>query len=181
MQTTMQRYSNGAIILHWVTALLMIYMLFLGEDLIKVRGSTSLADSNGSIHATLGMTILVLTIVRLLWRLAKPSPAPAAGLKSWEVTASKLGHIAFYMLLIGLPISGWLALTPYAAQHGGGETLTFFNLFPAMVMPDVGGWIGDVHEIGSKLGIALLAVHVLGALKHQFFDKMPFLQRMKPF
>ena len=68
-----------------------------------------------------------------------------------------------------------------AAEHGGGETIKFFNLLQAVQLPNVGSWVSFVHEIGSKLGIALLIVHVAAALKHQFYDKMKLLQRMKPF
>ena len=66
MATPLERYSTVAICLHWVTAALMIYMLFLGEDLIKTWDGKSHAETNGSLHATLGMTILILTLARLL-------------------------------------------------------------------------------------------------------------------
>ena len=181
MNPTPERYSTVAIVLHWVTAALMIYMLFLGEDLIKTWGGKSLADTNGSIHATLGMIILLLTLARLAWRFVKPSPPDVVGLKRWESLTSKLVYGAFYLLLIGLPVTGWLALSFVAAEKGGGGTILFFNAVQAVQLPNVGYWITQVHEIGSKLGIALLIVHVGAALKHQFYDKMKLLQRMKPF
>ena len=181
MATPLERYSTVAICLHWVTAALMIYMLFLGEDLIKTWDGKSHAETNGSLHATLGMTILILTLARLLWRFAKPSPPEIEGLKRWESILSKLVYGGFYFLLIALPLTGWLALTPVAAEKGGGETILFFNAIQALQMPNVGGWISTVHEFGSKLGIGLLIVHVAAALKLQFYDKMKLLQRMKPF
>lgn len=179
MDTVQQRYSKGVVILHWVTALIMIYMLFLGEDLIKVPRGTSLAESNASIHATLGASIFILTVIRVLWRAVTPVPAQPAGVKTWEAWAAKAVHLGFYALLLGLPLTGWLALSDYGVERGGGESVMFFNLFPAMTAPNLGEGIGEIHEIGSKLGILLLALHVLGALKHQFMDRMPFLQRMK--
>jgi cytochrome b561 len=179
MNPTAERYSTVAIALHWITAALMIYMLFFGEDLIRTRGS--LAGTNGSLHATLGITVLLLTLARLAWRFVKPSPPEVVGLKRWESLISKAVYVAFYVLLIGLPLTGWLALTPVAAEKGGGETILFFNAIQAVQLPNVGEWVSFVHEVGSKLGIGLLIVHVVAALKHQFYDKMKLLQRMKPF
>ena len=73
MKTNVQRYTMVAVILHWLTAILLIYMLFWGENLIKVPGGGTPANPN--LHVSLGITILILAVARLLWRLFNPPPA----------------------------------------------------------------------------------------------------------
>lgn len=106
------KYTKGAIYMHWGLAILMIVMLFLGEDMIQHPTATFYP----SLHVTLGIAILVLTLVRLWWRLTHKPPALPATMKGWEVKVSQI----------------------------------------------------------------LVILHVLAALKHQFWDKDNLLRRMSP-
>lgn len=162
--------------LHWLIAALMIYMLFFGEDLIKHQSTSALP----SLHASLGITILGLTLVRIVWRVVNPPPALPAGMTAIEVASSKALHFAFYALLIVLPLTGWLAVPAQAVRHPELANLTFFGGTPLPMAPSFGRWLGDAHEILSNAGIALLALHVLAALKHQFIDRDGLLSRMLP-
>ncbi len=107
MNDQTSKYTKGAIYLHWTIGTLMIIMLFFGEDMIRNATGTFYP----SLHASLGIAILMLTLVRLWWRLVNTPPALPASMKRWEVTVSHITHIVFYILMIVLPLSGWLSLS----------------------------------------------------------------------
>ena len=173
---TRERYSKVAVILHWVTAILMIYMLFWGEGLIKSFGATQAA--NPTLHASLGLTILILTVARLVWRFYKPPP-PDVPMPAWQKIGAHAVHWAFYALLILIPLSGLAALdNEIAGRHPELASATFFGLFPMFhySLPA----FGHAHGLMTNVAIGLLALHVLGALKHQFIDRDGTLARMSP-
>jgi cytochrome b561 len=178
MATSTSRYTNIAISLHWLIAGLMIYMLFFGEDLIARAHGTA----GPSLHATIGVSILILSLARLGWRLANPPPALPATIKSWEARASELSHGLFYVLMIGLPLTGLMAFTSHMMAHPDAKESQIFWSLPVPALPDFGfgGPAHLLHTIGSKVGIALLILHVAAALKHQFWDKDNVLRRMSP-
>jgi cytochrome b561 len=179
MITSSQRYTTVAILLHWAIAGLMIYMLFWGEDLISRTHGTV----GPSLHATIGVAILVLSFARLAWRLANPPPALPATTKSWEAKAGHITHGLFYVLMIGMPMTGLMAFTSHLVQHSDAVGSTIFGLMSVPALPDfgLGGPVHLLHVIGGKVGIALLLLHVVAALKHQFWDKDGILRRMLPF
>ena len=174
------RYSQPAIWLHWVMAVLMIFMLFWGEGLIRVPRGTSLTGWKPSAHASLGLMILLLGLARLLWRLGNPPPPLPQAMPRWQVIASHATHRAFYALMIALPLTGLLAIVPYGEEHLESDRVTVFGLFPAAFLPDLGGWTGNAHTILSFLGKVLVVVHGIAVLKHQFWDKAGILSRMRP-
>ena len=100
------KYDNVAIGLHWLTAALVVFMLVFGEELIDATDNGS--TFGPSLHISIGSAIFVLTILRLLWRVSHPPPSYPAGMAWWEKLAAKVTHLAFYVLLFVLPISGWL-------------------------------------------------------------------------
>jgi cytochrome b561 len=176
MSEAITRYSKTAIILHWLTALLLIPMLFLGEELMEVQdGSTFLP----SIHVSLGVTILALALLRLAWRLGNPPPSLPATMKPWEKTASHVTHWLFYAIMIGVPLTGWLSLPEFVADEPAMSAISLFGVLPLPRAPNLGE-VKEIHEIGSKIGIGLLALHVLAALKHQFIDRDNIFVRMRP-
>ncbi len=170
------RYTNVAIALHWITALLLIYMLFWGEELIMApRGSV---PTNPMLHASLGISILILGAVRLAWRLMNPPP-PDVPMPKWQRVASTIVHGLFYAALFLIPLSGMALLdSEIAGRHPELANLTYFGLFsiPHYTLP----WFGGTHEAMTKIAIGLLIIHVGAALKHQFWDKDKLLKRMTP-
>jgi cytochrome b561 len=178
--TSTIRYSRTAIILHWLMAANMIFMLFFSEDLIRVPRGQSLGGWEPTTHASWGLMVLFLVIARLLWRIGHTPPPPPA-MPRWQAIASHATHYLFYALMVLIPIFGLLALVPYGAERTDVEKVVFFNLFSVAFMPNLGSWTIDVHAILGKITIGLIIVHVLGALKHQFWDKDKLLQRMNPF
>lgn len=176
MSASSVRYTNVAISLHWLIAGLMIYMILFGEDLISHPTGTFYP----SVHASIGISILVLSLGRLAWRMINPPPALPTTMKSWEVLLSRISHWSFYALMIGLPLSGLMAFShqlPKEAILGGTQ---LFGVLPVPALPDVGGYGRNLHSLASNVGEALIILHVLAALKHQFWDKDQLLRRMSP-
>lgn len=166
---TRTTYSNGAILFHWTIALLVIANLLSGFGLIGIMG----------VHKAIGITVLVLSLARLAWRLAhRPPPLPAS-VPGWQATAARVSHGLFYVLMIAMPLSGWI-------MSSNAETLrplTWFGLFdiPYLTISRSAGATGhEVHELLAYPFAALVVLHVLAALKHHFIDRDAVLARMAP-
>lgn len=174
MNNAQTRYSNIAILLHWAIAALMIYMLFWGEDLIR-----SAKDSfTPSIHASIGITILVLSVIRLAWRLMNQPPAQLGKVHGWQNRFAETVHWLFYVLMIGIPITGMADFGHHLTRHPEQAGASIFGLFPVPQIPFEA--LGRLHGLATKAAIGLLILHVLGALKHQFWDKDRLINRMIP-
>ena len=131
-------------------------------------------------HFALGMVILVLTVLRLVWRFVHRPPPLSASLAGWEVALAKGTHGLFYLLLIGLPLGGWFAMSAY------GQGIDIWGIFewpalPVAENPDLAGQVFDIHAAGGTAMLVLLGLHILGMLKHMFIDKDGNLWRMLPF
>jgi cytochrome b561 len=179
---TSERYSKTAIWLHWITAAIMLFMLIFSEDLIKLPRGAAIGplDWGPTAHASFGLLVLLLALARLLWKMGHPSPPPPA-MPRWQQIATSATHHLFYVLMIAIPVFGLLALAPYGTEHAGTENVVFFNLFSVNVMPNLGEWTSEAHELLGKLAQVLVIIHVAAALKHQFWDKDNLLARMWPF
>lgn len=180
------RYDAVSMLIHWVTAALMIFMILLGEELMEMgEDAGNVGEAFGgtfgpSLHVSLGVAVLALTLIRILWRLTHRAPPHPAGMKSYELTAARVVHGLFYLLMIGLPLTGWLAFGEFASEEPAMAAVRVFGAFPLPASPAGGGSAGDLHEIGGKVAMALTALHVLAALKHQFIDRDGILGRMLP-
>ena len=173
-----RRYSGVAMLLHWVIAALVIMNWQIAERAEDFDGP--LRGEIMNYHKAWGITILALTLIRLAWRLAHPVVVRTPNLKAWERWLAKTVHITFYVLLIGLPLGGWLA------NSYGGRVVDYFGLFTIPALPvgtdkDLAGEIFDVHETGAKFMLLLIVLHVAGALKHTIIDRDGTLWRMLPF
>jgi len=183
MNVHAKRYTRTAIWLHWITAILMLVMLFqqmFGDNWMRVPIGASLAGWKPSAHASIGILILLLGLARLFWRVANPPPALPVAMPSWQVWASHVTHWMFYALMLGLPVTGMLALVPYGADRLDVDQVSFFGLIPTGFMPDLGTWTGAAHELLTNIAKLLVIVHVLAALKHQFWDRDGLMGRMSP-
>jgi cytochrome b561 len=171
------RYSKVAIALHWAIAILIMGNIagaMLTEGLPKeTRGLVM------GFHKSFGIIVLFLAVARIIWRVSHRPPAKPESLAAWEKYVARTVHLLFYLLMILVPLSGWVWMS------AGGWPVEMFGLF---TMPDLP--VGEskqladaMHDRHETLGLAmfvLVVLHVAGALKHQFIDRMPFIQRMWP-
>ncbi len=183
--TLPDRYTRPAMVFHWTIALLIIVnvvMIWLVDDFPESWGRPVI-----NLHKSIGLTVLGLALMRILWRVTHAPPPPPAGQQWWETTLSHLTHFALYVIIIGLPLTGYMHDSAFkgAAEH----PLTWFGLFD---VPRI-GWIQGIAE-PDKEGLhklffgwhatfalalyGLFALHVVGALKHQWLDRQRELQRM---
>ena len=179
------RYSRGAILLHWAIAACFAFQIGLGWRLDGPRGPEAFAVFQ--LHKSVGITILLLTLVRLGWRIANPPPPFPPTMKIWEKRLAQAVHIGFYGLLLGLPLTGWLLVS---ASKTAIPTYLFGTIpwphVPGVpgLAPGVKAGVEEAAEIGHQalvfISYAVLFLHVAGALKHQFLERGGDLARMIP-
>lgn len=171
------RYSNGAIALHWIIAICVVSNLILANLASELEGAA--ADAYMDPHKAIGMAVLALTVVRIVWRLTHRPPAMANTMSKLENLLARGVHVIFYVLLITIPLGGWIAGS-YASS-----AVDFFGLFTIPTLPvtenfDTAGAIIDLHGKAGDAMMYLIGLHVLGALKHTFVDKNGGLAKMWP-
>ena len=174
------RYSTGAIAFHWIIAALIalnFVAVWVAERMPKPEHMQIMAN-----HMAFGLTILVLSVISVLWRLFHPRPPYVATIRPWEAMLARIVQTLFWFLIIAMPITGWGMVTASPTSTG----VSWFGLFTVPPLPfahgsGAGGTFHDVHETFAWLMLGLIALHVAGALKHQLFDRDGTLGRMVPF
>lgn len=162
------RYSKNMVVIHWLTAL-----LILGAWLTST-GGRYMVENPPLLHFSLGLAVLVLVLPRLLLRLVGGAPAEVrAG--GWLAIAAKVGHAVLYLFLLALPLSGW-----YAASRLGVPVSFFGVQLPAIAERVQGapGLIADLHENAGTIILYLAGLHAVIAVWHQFVLRDGTLQRM---
>jgi cytochrome b561 len=127
------------------------------------------------LHMSLGLLILLLVSIRWLWRFANVQPAMSHSIKPMEKFVAVWVHLLLYVLLVLAPITGFLLTT------SDGKSVSFFGWFdiPAvLVLEDKKDLLGEVHEVLAFSIIALVLLHIAGAVKHHFLDKDDTLMKM---
>jgi cytochrome b561 len=204
--TEQGRYSRVAIWLHWLVALGILANLFIGFTMDSL-----FAGSRGqviAIHASIGMSVLALAVLRIFWRVTHRPPEVQRSLPAWERHAASIGHFFLYVAIVALPVSGWaiLSTNPPANSAGAAAAKSLgvdahpndgIRVWGIVKVPTIGplNELGstpegvrpqsklhrafeELHETGSWILIALLLIHLLAALKHQFVDRWPIFARM---
>jgi cytochrome b561 len=170
-------YGGGARIFHWLTVGLLVVIIPIGLVMSDLpRGL--LQDTLFVIHESLGLSVLALTLLRVAWRLAHPPPPPSADLSRLEIRASGTVHGLLYLVLVVMPITGYLFVT------FSGIALHYFGLVevPALVATDkpTGEVFQAIHVSLQWAIYALAALHIGAALHHHFRRGNDVLQRMLP-
>lgn len=175
LKNTVQGFGLVQIIIHWLSAIAVFGLFFVGIWMVDLSYYSEWYRTAPDLHKSVGLTLLALTLVRLAWVLLNPKPIPLADSKL-EQTAGSLGHKALYVLLLVIMVSGYLIST------ADGRGIEVFGLFE---VPSLGEFIenqedvaGDIHEWGAYILMGVVAVHILAALKHHFFNKDRTLIRM---
>ncbi|RVQ66083.1 cytochrome b [Croceicoccus ponticola] len=169
----MARYNGVARALHWTIAVLIIGNLLGGflhdalEPFVRIM----------PLHKAVGLTVLALSLVRAVWRLTSKAPPLPADMSRWETGAAHATHFAFYLLIIALPLTGWIVAS------AGKYPLSWFGLFDvpklAVTRDDALYAIGhEGHELMGVMAAVLIALHVGAALRHHFVLKDNVLRRM---
>ena len=173
-----KRYSRTAIVLHWIIAMAFAFQLALGwqlEDIPKGPGLFSAYQ----LHKSVGITILLLTLVRLAIRILHPRPPMITG-NIWAERLAQAVHWLFYGVLLVGPIAGWIIVSTAAIK----VPTIIFGTLPWPHLPVPHGWnepAEGVHAVMAWMGLGLFFLHVAGALRHQFLKDENVLGRMVPF
>ena len=171
-------YSRTAVVLHWVIGLLVLSTIPLG--LYGASSESTAAQTATNTHKTIGIAILLLTLVRIGWRLAHKPPALAQSMPAWQRRAARISHALFYVLLLILPLSGWWMSSAVPKRHPfgiGGWEIPF--------LPVPRGWAsaGPAYLVHVSLGflmIGLVLLHIFAVIKHHYVDRDDTLARMLP-
>jgi len=172
------RYTLTAIRLHWLMAILLVGLFAVGLYMTGLKLSPQKLQLY-SWHKWAGVTVFVLALVRLAWRIGHPPPADPAGMPRWQALAAHGVHHLLYLLMIAIPLSGWLM-----SSAKGFQTVWFGVLpLPDLLQKDkaLGDLLQTVHQFLNYSLAALVLAHAGAALKHQFIDRDGVLARMLPY
>src|SRR5215213_6222446 len=186
-RNTDMRYGGVAIAFHWLIAAAIVFMLGLGLYMTSLEDTDPWAFPLFQLHKSIGLTILTLSLARLLWRFANPVPQLPVHMKSWELSAARASHWALYVLMIAIPIMGWATVSaaPLAVPT------RWFGLFEwphISFLADlaraekriVEGRLAAVHAALAFSMLTLAVLHAAAALKHHLKDRDDVLKRILP-
>ena len=185
--TPPERYTAVAQAFHWLLALGLAGIVVLGLVMAHAPLAPATKFKLYQLHKSVGITIGILAVLRLLWRFTHRPPALPAGMPRLEKAGAHGAHVVLYGLMISLPLAGWalVSISPFNLPT------VLFGLVP---WPHIGGlsglpratkaaWepiVAFVHAYGAYLLIAVVGVHVLAALRHHFILRDDILRRMLP-
>ncbi|MEM8563559.1 MAG: cytochrome b [Pseudomonadota bacterium] len=169
--------SYGAVsrINHWVIALAMIGMLCYGLFIVEFLPQGPEKYAQIQTHKALGVLVLVYGLWRVMWRLLRGFPDPVSSMPRWQLRVSEVTHWALIVGILLMPLSGM------TTSLFGGHDISIFGIIVIPGLPvneTVSKLALDVHDIVSKVLIAVIALHIAGALKHHLIDKDATLIRM---
>lgn len=177
MNHSLNRYNTTALALHWLMALLIFAAFPLGiymRDLPLSPGKLQLY----SYHKWLGITLLGLAIMRVFWRITHQPPPLPPDTPDWERRASQATHAMLYVLLLAVPLSGWLM------SSAKGFQTVWFGLIPLPDLVEKNKALGDglaiTHQGLNLILLLLLLLHLAAVIKHQWIDRDSILARMLP-
>ncbi len=173
-------YGAVAVTLHWLIAIAILYMVYLGKTMDDDTAAIQL-------HKSLGITILALSVLRLGWRLINPPPPLPAGMSALERFAAVAMQWVFYILMIAIPMSGWalVSTSSYPTKIWGEFTLPKLPGLTGMsheALDAAHDRFEGIHETVAFWPLLILvALHAAAALKHHFWNRDDVLRRMLPF
>ena len=172
------RYTTVAIVIHWLIAAAIVFQIILGWRMDDGPKGSPTTFALVQLHKSIGITILLLSLFRLAWKLGHRSPPPPPGQPAWERTASHIVHWGFYVIMIGLPLTGWIMVS---ASRITIPTLLYGVVpwphipgLPELSVAAKHAWheAGEFgHEALVKVAYVLLALHLGAVAKHQVLDR----------
>jgi cytochrome b561 len=178
MSPAFQRYTGVAIALHWLIAAAILGTFLLGQYMTNLQLSPAKLKLY-SYHKWIGVTIFLLVLARLAWRVAHRPPPPPVSMPAWQHSAAGIAHFFLYALTLAIPISGWLM------SSASGFQVVYLSVIPIPDLlaknKDMAEQFKQLHEALNWLMVPVVALHVAAALKHHLFDRDDVLRRMLPF
>lgn len=169
-------YGIISVLLHWSAAIVIVGLFAVGYWMVDLSYYSSWYRTAPHWHKSIGIVLLLLMILRLLWRVISISPAPVVTHSKWERVSSKLAHMLLYAGVFAIIVTGYLIST------ADGRAIQVFNWFE---VPGLGELFsqqadiaGDLHRYFAYAVIALAVLHAAAAVKHHVIDKDPTLKRM---
>lgn len=196
MNNTVQRYTKTAIILHWLIGLLIVAMLALGlwmselpKDGPKIAAfdlfdlgiyTVNLAEPVSvrtfyfNLHKSIGLTLFMLILLRVVWRFTHRPPELPATMKAWEKQLSHATHHSLYLLMLVIPLSGLLMslFSKYGIRWFGDLVIHGTD------NPALRNFFKESHEVFAWVLITVLVLHIAAAIKHKLIDKDDIMKRM---
>ena len=181
------RYTRLAMVFHWLVALGIACQFLIIWTVDSLPKSAERPMIN--LHKSIGLTVLGLAIMRVLWRYANPPPPMPDDYKPWERLLAHTAHYSLYALIFLMPLTGWIHDSAW--KGAAGNPLTLYGVVPwfrigfiknqdPATKEQIHGIFAQIHGVLGWVLLALIALHVAGALKHQWLDRKPELQRMLP-
>jgi cytochrome b561 len=178
-RATSLRYTRTAIAFHWLIAVLIVCGFSLGWVMTDIPGFTPTKLRYFSWHKWIGVTVFALVVLRIVWRTTHAAPPLPAGMPAWQRVAAQATHLALYVLMVVIPVSGYLYSSAANVQ------VVYLGLvpLPRLIAPDpvLKTVLKDVHIALNYTLLVLVVLHIAAALKHQWLDRDGLLSRMIPF
>ncbi|HKM63706.1 MAG TPA: cytochrome b [Acidisphaera sp.] len=168
-----RRYSEGAMVFHWITAVLMFATLPIAWAMVSMPRDDPARPVWFMIHKSIGITIFAVVLLRILWRALVRPPALAGRLPAWEAWTARVNHVLLYAILIVMPVSGYI----------GGRAPMFFGLFQLPVVTEDKAFAHaamTVHLVTQWVVYLVIALHLLGVVWHVAIRRDGTLERMLP-
>jgi cytochrome b561 len=177
--TATGRYTGTAIVLHWLIALLIIAGFWLGWVMTDIPGFTPTKLRYFSWHKWIGVTVFVLALLRIVWRLTHRAPPLPAGMPALQRVVSHAVHGLLYVAMVAIPVSGYL----YSSAAGIQVVYLGLVPLPTLIAPDqqLKVVLRLVHITLDYGLLGLFVLHLLGVVKHTLIDRDGLLLRMLPF
>ncbi|HEU0222865.1 MAG TPA: cytochrome b [Paracoccaceae bacterium] len=184
MMNTREGWGWPARVIHWTMAVLILFMTGLGLYMANAFAPGDLASYPWfQLHKSWGFVVFVLAALRLAWRLVnRETPELPPGMPGWERFSAQAVHVALYLLILAIPVTGWLMVSASPLQDLGVPNRVFglFD-FPDPFRPGSAELAEQFRRLHVSLWIALMAtlvLHVGGAVKHHFIARDSVLRRM---
>ena len=187
LKNTRTSWGWPARALHWAVAVLILGQIGVGLYMVEVVGDDLIQRFElTQLHKSFGFVVFALAALRVIWRAMNPTPA-LPEMPGWQKAASRASHLALYVLMFAIPVTGWLMASASPLNDEGAYPFQVKNMvFGLFELPDpyapgdkaLSEWLAAVHFWASMTLAAVLAVHVAASLKHQFVDRDGLLRRM---
>jgi cytochrome b561 len=171
-----KRYDAIAVVLHWLIGICLLAQITLGLWMISLpKTPPGLRAGWFNVHKSVGITLGVLILFRVLWRFMHKPPALADDLPTWEQWVAKANHFMLYLCMIIMPLSGVLgsSFSKYPIQYFGYKLPKFFE--PNEAFKEI---LSQVHLYTLVIFVALISLHILAVIRHTYFHKNTMIRRM---